>query len=120
MIRHPCDVPRYIARWRRSRRGRGDNEWVSEVAPGTARGWLGQARDFVRSAEPRKPMSRRSVTADVVVAGLMLVAAITDASFLYRGQAMGLTLIGAVVATVPLAARRRYPLAAFLVLTVGV
>lgn len=120
MARHPCDVPSYIARWRRSRRGWGDNEQVGEVTSGTAGGWLGQARDFARSAEPRKPMSRRSVIVDAVFAGLVLVAALTDARVNYGGHAMGLTLSAAVVATVPLAARRRYPLAAFLVLATGV
>jgi signal transduction histidine kinase len=92
---------------------------VSDLTVGTVRGWLGQARDFVRSAEPRTPMSRRSVVADTVFAGLMLVAAVTDASLIYLGGNLAFALVAAGVATIPLAARRRFPLAAFLVLVAG-
>jgi signal transduction histidine kinase len=87
--------------------------------PGTAHGWLGQALDFVRSAEPRKPMSRRSVVADFVVAALVLAAAITLATISYRGSTYTHALFAAVLVSAPLAARRRFPLAAFLVLAAG-
>jgi signal transduction histidine kinase len=98
----------------------GDNEQVGDVTPDTERGWLGQARDFVRSTEPRKPMSRRSVAADIVLAGSALTAAVALAVTNYHGYRPALVFAAALLATVPLAARRRYPLAAFLVLAAGV
>jgi signal transduction histidine kinase len=115
MTGHPGDVPGYIVWGRRPRRGWGDNGRVGDVTPGTARGWLGQARDFVR-AEPRQPMSRRAVIADAVFAGLVMVAAITVAGVRDPGAATAYGLCVAAVTTLPLAARRRYPLAAFLLL----
>jgi signal transduction histidine kinase len=86
---------------------------MSQVTPVTARRWLGQVLTFARSAEPRVVMSRRSVIADLVLAALVLVASLAAVRFSYPG------IVAAAVTSVPLAARRRFPLAMFLVLLAG-
>ncbi len=123
----------------------GDTGLVSEDTRVPARARPGQALAFVRSAEPRAVLPRRAVLIDVALAALVVAAAVTAAWFSYSrysGPSGRLTINGrlysfgsaagtagaipwraiaaAVVTTVPLAARRRFPLAAFLVLVLGV
>jgi len=102
---------------------------------------LDQALAFVRSAEPRVPLSRRAFVTDIAIAALALVASL----ILVRSDAHGLVTVrpgprglavvqsadalaqvwkhsaAAILFTsVPLAFRRRFPLAAFVVLLAGV
>jgi signal transduction histidine kinase len=86
---------------------------MSQVTPVTARRRLGQAMAFARAAEPRRVMSRRSVITDLVFAALVLVASLIAAGFHYPA------VVAAVVTTAPLAARRRFPLAVFLLVLLG-
>jgi signal transduction histidine kinase len=86
---------------------------MSQVTPVTARRRLGQAVAFARAAEPRREMSRRSVITDLVFAALVLVASLTAAGFRYPA------VMAALVTSVPLAARRRFPLAVFLIVLLG-
>jgi len=139
---HPSDVRFYITRRTRWRRVRGDNEQVSEDARRPGRAWLGRVRAFVRSAEPRAPLARRAVLTDVVIAVLVLAVSLfiaalsrspdtlvvdqhTGAVIPVPGQALSIgdvvnTELAAILAiSVPLAARRRFPLTAFGVLLLG-
>src|SRR5579859_1502548 len=68
--------------------------------------------EFARSVEPRSLPSRQALYADAALAGLVLVARLATQSA-GRGPAV-------LVATAPLAARRRYPLAACLLVVIGV
>ena len=104
------------------------------------RAWLSQALAFARSAEPRAPLSRRAILTDIAIAAVALVASL----LLVRADAgqgtqvfisdTGKLLVrhlsrfeeawkhgGAVIVltTVPLAARRRFPLSAFVVVVLG-
>jgi len=83
---------------------------MSEVTTATGSGRLRQLLAFARSAEPRTPLPRRSVVIDVVIALLVLAASVLIATTSWHG---GYPL--AVLTSVPLAVRRRYPLTAFLV-----
>src|SRR5215469_15902120 len=137
---HPPDVSGYTTRPTPLRPGRGDNEQVTEDIRGSASAWVGQALAYVRSAEPRVPLSRRAVVTDIVIAAVALVASV----LLVRADAHGaLTLtagpgkttvvqpgaslsqiwkhwaVAILFTSVPLAFRRRFPLAAFWVLLAG-
>ena len=106
------------------------------------RAWLSQALVFARSAEPRAPLSRRAILTDVLIAAVALVASLIAVRSTYAGQpAQGAfdprTRSFVVVAvtqvrevwehawpavlftSLPLAARRRFPLSAFVVLLAG-
>jgi signal transduction histidine kinase len=106
------------------------------------RAWLSQAWAFARSAEPRAPLLRRAVLTDVAIAAVALVASLLAVRASYVGQpaqvavdphtrvvvVVGVTQIQQVwehawpailVTSLPLAARRRFPLSAFVVLLVG-
>jgi signal transduction histidine kinase len=93
---------------------------VSEEAAGQGpRAWLGSVLAFVWWTTPRELVPRRSIRADIVLAGVTLVLALILARRTYG--ALGPGPVGAAaIASVPLAARRRFPLAAFVVLLVGV
>jgi signal transduction histidine kinase len=92
---------------------------VSEEAAGQGpRAWLGSVLAFVRWTTPREPVPRRAIRADVVLAGVTLVLALYLAGRTYDLESG--PVAAAVFASVPLAARRRFPLAAFLVLIAGV
>ncbi len=73
-------------------------------------GWLRQLVAFARSSEPRARLSARAVVADVLIATAFLVASLFNGAVSIR-----LGLPAAVLTSVPLAARRRYPLTVFLV-----
>jgi signal transduction histidine kinase len=73
---------------------------------------LGVALAFPRSVEPRSLPSKTALYADAAIAGLALAARLSMSS----GE-KGVALL---LATVPLAARRRFPLAACLLLVIGV
>jgi signal transduction histidine kinase len=93
---------------------------VSEEAAGQGpRAWLGSVLTFVQWTTAREPVPRRAIRADMVLAGVALVLAVYVARHTYDGLGAGPTEAAA-IASLPLAARRRYPLAAFLVLLVGV
>jgi signal transduction histidine kinase len=106
------------------------------------RAWLGQAWAFARSAEPRAPLSRRAVLTDIAIAAVALVASLLAVRATYVGQpaqyavdprtnavvVVGVTQIqqvwghalpAALFTSLPLAARRRFPLGAFVVLLAG-
>jgi len=104
--------------------------------------WLRQALAFARSAEPRAPVSRRAILTDIAIAVVALVAALFAIRSTYVGQpaqfavdrrtfsvvVVAVTQMQEVLAhawpailftSVPLAARRRFPLSAFVVLLAG-
>ena len=106
------------------------------------RAWLSQALAFARSAEPRAPLSRRAVLTDIAIAAVALAAALLAVRSTYAGQparvavdprthgvvVVAVTQFRDVLAhawpailftSVPLAARRRFPLSAFVVLLAG-
>ena len=106
------------------------------------RAWLGQAWAFARSAEPRAPLSRRAILTDIAIAAVALIASLLAVRSTYAGQpaqfavdpATGNVYVAAVSSlrevwqhaslailftSVPLAARRRFPLSAFVVLLAG-
>ena len=107
-----------------------------------ARDWLSQAWAFARSAEPRAPLSRRAVLTDIAIAGVALVASLLAVRSTYVGQPAqffwdphrgAVVVVGVTQAqqvweqawaailftSLPLAARRRFPLSAFVVLLFG-
>jgi signal transduction histidine kinase len=113
---------------------------VSEDTRVPVRARLGQALAYIRASEPRVPLSRRAVVTDIAIAALSLVASL----LLVRSNAHGFATVRrgpgglAVVysaeslaqvwkhwtvailfTSVPLAFRRRFPLAAFAVLLAG-
>ena len=93
---------------------------MSEEAAGQGpRAWVVSVLAFVRWTTPREPVRRRAIRADIVLAAVALVLALIVARHTY-GELWSGPIIAAVFATVPLAARRRFPLAAFLVLLVGI
>lgn len=73
---------------------------------------LGPALALARSVEPRPLPSRNALYTDAALAALVLVARLTFHS--------GPKTAAVLLASVPLAARRRYPLAACLLLAIGV
>ncbi len=130
----------YTSRPTPLRPGRGDNEQVSEDIAVSVRAWLGQALAFARSAEPRVPLSRRAVVTDIGIAALALVASLllvrssTHTGLMVTPGPGGRALVRSadsldqvwkhssvaiLFASVPLAFRRRFPLAAFAVLLAG-
>ena len=106
------------------------------------RAWLSQALAFARSAEPRAPLSRRAILTDIAIAAVALVASLLAVRATYAGQpaqfaldprtgnvvVVGVTplqevwkhgLPAVLFTSLPLAARRRFPLIAFVVLLAG-
>jgi signal transduction histidine kinase len=106
------------------------------------RAWLGQAWSFARSAEPRAPLSRRAILTDIAIAAVALVASLLVVRSTYVGQPAlfafyprtgAVAVVGVTQAqqvwehawpavlftSLPLAARRRFPLSAFVVLLAG-
>jgi signal transduction histidine kinase len=77
--------------------------------PGATRGRLHQALAFIRSAEPRTAMSRRAVLTDIALAAAAAAVSVTFVELTYHGGGVA----AATATSLPLAARRRYPLAAF-------
>ena len=106
------------------------------------RAWFSQAWAFARSAEPRAPLSRRAILTDIAIAAVALVASLLAVGATYVGQpaqfaidprtsavvVVGVTqvqqvwghaLLAILFTSLPLAARRRFPLGAFVVLLAG-
>jgi signal transduction histidine kinase len=106
------------------------------------RDWLSQAWALARTAEPRAPLSRRAILTDIAIAAVALVASLFAVRSTYAGQpaqfavdphtgavvVVGVTQIQQVwkhaalailFTSLPLAARRRFPLSAFAVLLAG-
>jgi signal transduction histidine kinase len=115
---------------------------VSEDARRPARARLSRALAFVRSAEPRTPLSRRAVLTDIAIAAVVLAVSLSVAKFgrwpgpvvpdlrtgvvnimpgqvVSIGDLVGHELVAIVLLSVPLAVRRRFPLTAFGVLLLG-
>lgn len=85
---------------------------MEEQTPTTMRRRLRQAFEFARSVEPRPRPSTQALYTDAAVAALVLTASLAAS----RGEkSLALLLV-----SVPLAARRRYPLAACLLVVLGV
>ena len=120
----------------------GDNELVSESRRGLVQTSLARALTFARTAEPRAPLPRRAVLTDTAIAALVLVVSLfvaklsrwpgqlmldprtgvvhaTPGQVLSIGDLVRHELVAMVLLSVPLAARRRFPLTAFGVLVVG-
>jgi signal transduction histidine kinase len=93
----------------------GHNGLMSEAPAATAPSKLRQVVAFARSAEPRVVPSRRSVINDIVFAALVTAASLVAVIFTYHHAGVW----AAVATSVPLAARRRFPLAVFLVVLVA-
>ena len=109
---------------------------------GLAQARLARALAFARSAEPRVPLSRRAVLTDTAIAALVLAVSLfvaklsrwpgqlvlartgvvhaTPGQVLSIGDLVKHELVAIVLLSVPLAARRRFPLTSFGVLLVGV
>jgi signal transduction histidine kinase len=83
---------------------------MTEDQTAAAPGSLRQFVAFARSAEPRSGLPRRAVAFDISVAAVFLVASLVSGATSVR-----LGLFAAVLTSVPLAARRRYPLMVFFV-----
>jgi signal transduction histidine kinase len=106
------------------------------------RAWLGQAWAFARSAEPRAPLSRRAVLTDIAIALVALAASLLAVRATYAGQPAQFAFdaqtnhvfvvavtqprqvwkhaaLAILFTSLPLAARRRFPLSAFVVLLAG-
>jgi len=106
------------------------------------RAWLSQAWAFARSAEPRAPLSRRAILTDIAIAAVALAASLLVVRATYAAQpaqygvdpgtgalvVVGVTGVQQVwehaflaicFTSLPLAARRRFPLGAFVVLLAG-
>ena len=82
---------------------------MSEVTAGSPPGRLRSALAFVKSAEPRRPVSRRALFIDVVIATVLLAGA------LYRAELAKYAVLAAVLICGALAARRVFPLSVFFV-----
>jgi len=93
--------------------GRGDNGLMQEGTLGSVRRRLGLALAFAGSVQPRSLPSRREMYADVALAVLIVLAASQTAHA--RGNPAALLLACAL-----LAVRRRYPLAAYVLLVIEV
>jgi signal transduction histidine kinase len=87
---------------------------MTDVPAATVPSRLRQLAEFARAAEPRTPLSRRSLAFDILLALVFLVASLAAGLRAYDAG-----VAAAVITTVPLAARRRYPLATFLVIVVA-
>ena len=87
---------------------------MTDVPAATVPSRLRQLAEFARASEPRTPLSLRSAVFDSLLAVAFLLVSLTVAMHGYGGR-----VPAAVVTSLPLAARRRYPLAAFLVIVAG-
>src|SRR5215472_16509127 len=137
---HPDGGPGYITRRTPCCRHGGDTGLVRERFAVPVRAWFSQAWAFARSAEPRTPLSRRAILTDI--AAVALVASLLAVGATYVGQpaqfavdprtsavvVVGVTqvqqvwghaLLAILFTSLPLAARRRFPLGAFVVLLAG-
>jgi len=111
---HPSEVGAYTTLRTPAAAELDHNGLMSEAADGTAPGKLQQLLAFARAAQPRAVLPRRSVINDILFAALMLATSLTVEFISYRSG-----VIAALVTSVPLAVRRRFPLSAFLILAAG-
>src|SRR5215470_8366096 len=139
---HPHGGPGYITRRTPCCRHESDTGLVRERFAVPVRAWISQAWAFARSAEPRAPLSRRAILTDIAIAAVALVASLLAVGATYVGQpaqfavdpqtravvVVGVTqvqqiwghaLLAVLFTSLPLAARRRFPLSAFVVLLAG-
>jgi signal transduction histidine kinase len=105
---------RYIEMRTTRRQAESQNGSVTDSVLTSARRQLHEAVGFARSVEPRAMPSRRAVLADVGLAALVTVASAV------AGGLSSSSLAAALVTSVPLAARRRFPLSAFWVIALAV
>jgi signal transduction histidine kinase len=108
-----------------------DNGQMSADRPMLALDRLRGAVAFARSADARTPMTRRAVITDCVIAAFVLGVSLLAVQLSSSGQGPILAysfepapitvegVVAAVVTSVPLAARRRFPLAAYALLLAG-
>jgi signal transduction histidine kinase len=82
---------------------------MSEFTVGSARGRLRAALAFVKSAEPRRPVSRRALVIDAVLAAALLVAALFATRFDKYGVLAAVLVCGSLVV------RRVFPLSVFFI-----
>jgi signal transduction histidine kinase len=82
---------------------------MTEVTIGTVRGRLRTALAFATAAEPRAPVSRRALRNDVIFGAVLLIASYWSVRFDFIGD------VTAVLTCAPVAARRLFPLSAFLI-----
>jgi signal transduction histidine kinase len=94
--------------------GLGDNGRMSKAATVPAPRKPRQLLAFALSAKPRAVLSRRAVIYDILFAALVTAASLAAVGLTYRG---GIPL--ALATSVPLAARRRFPMTVFLVVLVA-
>jgi signal transduction histidine kinase len=94
--------------------GLGHNGLMSEAEAVTAPSKPRQLLAFARSAEPRAVLSRRSVIFDITFAALVTVASLVAVKITFHEG-----IPAALATSVPLAARRRFPLAVFLFVLVA-
>jgi len=92
----------------------GHNGLMSEATAVTAPGKLSQLLAFARSAEPRTVLTRRSVISDILFAAFVTAASLVAVIVTFHDG-----IPAALATSVPLAARRRFPLAVFLVVVVA-
>ena len=85
------------------------NGLMTEVTSGTARGRLRALLAFATTAEPRAKVSNSAVRNDFIFAVMLLVGALWMARFDFVGE------VAAILTCAPVAARRLFPLSAFLV-----
>jgi signal transduction histidine kinase len=82
---------------------------MSELTIGSVRARLRAGIGFAASADPRRPVSRRGLVVDAIIAAALLAAALYAARFDKYG------ILAAVLICGSLAARRVYPLSVFFV-----
>jgi signal transduction histidine kinase len=82
---------------------------MSDVEPGSVRRRLREVVEFAREAEPRKPVTLRAQILDAALALIVMVAGLIRTGFFFPWAPVLIAL--------PLAARRRYPLATFFLVT---
>ena len=87
----------------------GDNELVSESGRGLVQAGLARALAFARSTEPRPAVSRRAISADIVLAAVATAAALA----VMPSSAFALEPLLVILTAAPLALRQVFPLAAF-------
>jgi signal transduction histidine kinase len=87
----------------------GDNGLMSEAAALATPSKPSQLLAFARSAEPRAVLSTRAIINDILFAALVTTASLAAVTFTFHDG-----VPAALATSVPLAARRRFPLTVFL------
>ena len=92
----------------------GENEVMTEAAAVTAPSKPRQLLAFMRSTEPRAGLSKRAVINDIVFAAFVTAASLAAVTITYHAG-----IVAGLATSLPLAARRRFPLAVFLVVLIA-